>query len=317
MRMVHEPIEDRIVKRGVADQVVPVVDRHLAGDPGGSSSGAILHDPEEIASLAVTQGRESRHSCTHILKFQSAQYEFLVENEWATMEIARRCGLPVAPVRLIDFGLDSPLHGRSLLVERYDIPAAAALRDGGPELELLLQEDACSLLLLPRAEKYRTSVERVADAFRDLGLPADANENGLWTLLRHVAFSWIVANGDLHAKNFSAIRVIHSGQLGAPPTLARIEYSPLYDLLNTTLALPDDTFAIPINGKQNNIHVRDIAQLVERWHGDKRLAEHAVLEIAAAVRRHLDDVLGTAHLPYEMTERYRQVVGARLSAMGV
>ena len=35
--LVHEPIENRIAKGGGADQVMPVVDRHLAGDQRGPS----------------------------------------------------------------------------------------------------------------------------------------------------------------------------------------------------------------------------------------------------------------------------------------
>ena len=255
--------------------------------------------------------------CTHILKFQSPHYEFLVENEWATMELARRAGLRTAAVRLVSFGEGSLFRGASLLVERFDIPDRAALEGEQPGLELALQEDACSLLLLARSEKYSTSLERVAGALRSAGLSDDVAAPGLWCLLRHVAFSWLVANGDLHAKNVSAVRIVRPGRLGAPPELIRTEYSPLYDLLPTTLAIPDDDFALPVNGKKNSIRVRDIVQLAARWKGPKAAAEEEVLAVASAVRRHLDDVLGCTHLPAPMAERYRRVVDARLRAFGV
>lgn len=279
--------------------------------------------PKLPVSLALESGEPSvhigdlRNPCTHILKLQSPHYELLVENEWATMELSRRAGLATAPVRLVDFGEGSPFRGKSLLVERFDIPDRTELEHGNAGLELALQEDTCSLLLLARTEKYRTSLERVALALRYLGLSADPDAPGLWALVRHVAFSWLVANGDLHAKNVSALRVIRPGTLGAPPTLRRVEYSPLYDLLNTRLAIPDDDFALPVNGRKSNVRVRDIAELASRWKGGRSDAEDQIMAVAVAVRLHLDDVLGCMHLPAAMAERYRQIVDGRLRTFGV
>ncbi|HEY9449260.1 MAG TPA: HipA domain-containing protein [Gemmatimonadaceae bacterium] len=233
------------------------------------------------------------------------------------MELARRAGLDAAPVRPVDFGEKSPFRGRSLLVERYDIPDRAALDRDQAGLELMLQEDACSILLLARTEKYRTSLERVATALCALGLSDDPAALGLWCPVRHVTFSWLVANGDLHAKNVSALRIIRPGTLGAFPELTRLEYSPLYDLLNTTLVIPDDDFALPVKGKKNRLRVRDIAELAERWKGARSVAEEQIMAVAAGVRRNLDDVLGCAHLPEAMAERYRRVVDGRLRAFGV
>ena len=36
--MMHEPIENRVAKRGVADQIVPVIDRDLAGHQGAATN---------------------------------------------------------------------------------------------------------------------------------------------------------------------------------------------------------------------------------------------------------------------------------------
>jgi hypothetical protein len=48
----------------------------------------------------------------------------LVENEWATMELARRIGLASPDVRMVEFEAGSRLKGRALLIERFDIPSA-------------------------------------------------------------------------------------------------------------------------------------------------------------------------------------------------
>ena len=279
--------------------------------------------PKLAVSLTVQSGSPTvrigdlRTSCTHILKFQSPHYLSLVENEWATMELARRAGLRVAPVRIIAFGSGSAFLGNSLIVERYDIPSHASLVREPSRVNLALQEDACSLLLLHRKDKYKTSIERVADALRNAGLPREPDARGLWQLIEHVTFSWLVGNGDLHAKNISVVRWIQSGELGAPPALKAIEYSPLYDLLNTTLAIPDDDFAIPVNGKRNRIRPRDIASVAERWKGDQRTAHALVEQVASNVRAHVHDVLSSSHLPAELSERYFRLVDVRLQDFGV
>ena len=59
VRVMHEPIKDRIDKCGVTDQVVPVVDRYLAGDEGRASTRVVLDDLEQIVPLPIAQGRES------------------------------------------------------------------------------------------------------------------------------------------------------------------------------------------------------------------------------------------------------------------
>lgn len=50
-----EPIEDGVAKRGVADELVPVVDRHLAGDERGAPSAAIFDHFEQITALAIAE----------------------------------------------------------------------------------------------------------------------------------------------------------------------------------------------------------------------------------------------------------------------
>ncbi len=257
-----------------------------------------------------------RTSCTHILKFQSPHYESLVENEWATMELARRSELMVAPVRLITFDEGSLLRGTSLMVERYDIPMRSALEIEPSRVDLVLQEDTCSLLLLPRKDKYKTSVERIAETLRIAGLSPDVTASGLWRLIEHVAFSWLIGNGDLHAKNISVVRLIRSGALGGAPQLRASEYSPMYDLLNTRVAIRDDDFAIPINGKRNNIRPRDIASVTERWNGSKRVGEELIAQLASKVRANLHDVLSISHMPADISERYFRIADARLRDFG-
>ena len=51
MCVVDDAVEDRVGQRRVADDLVPVVDRHLAGDDQRAGAVAILDDLQQIALL--------------------------------------------------------------------------------------------------------------------------------------------------------------------------------------------------------------------------------------------------------------------------
>ena len=49
--VVDEAVEDGVGEGGIADDLVPVFDRDLAGDDGGAAAVAILDDFEQVAAL--------------------------------------------------------------------------------------------------------------------------------------------------------------------------------------------------------------------------------------------------------------------------
>lgn len=55
MRVVHEPVEDRVAKGRIAHEVMPVLDRHLARDERGAPPDAFFDDLEEVAPLTVAE----------------------------------------------------------------------------------------------------------------------------------------------------------------------------------------------------------------------------------------------------------------------
>lgn len=239
------------------------------------------------------------NTSTHILKLPSRDYPELVQNEWATMELARKIGLGVASLRQVSFQPGSPLGQPALLIERFDVPRRV---DGTEELFLL--EEASSLLGILRKDKYATSIEKVAAALVKAGLAPEELER----FFDHVVFSWTVGNGDLHAKNIAVLHRIRPGLLGLPPACAGAEYSPLYDLVNTRAVLAGDLFALPLNGKQNNLRTKDFAALGRKLGLDGRYARERAAEIAAAVRENVDAVLEQSHLSAPMREKYAAVI---------
>ena len=249
------------------------------------------------------------NSCSHIIKYQSPTFSNMVENEWTTMELARRAGLNVATVRMIDASNRTDLFpGRALLIERYDVPGKRDLDEMQPSLKLALQEDAASLLFLSRADKYGTSAERVAKTLVDLKL----SEADLWQYLSHLIFSWFIANGDLHAKNISVIKWLRPGKLGLYPELVDIAYSPIYDLVNTRIYLPGDKFAITLNGRNDRIKRKDFAAVAGRWGGTKERVLRTMEDLAKSIQENVDEVLEQSRLSEELSQRYRDTVTANI-----
>ena len=59
MRVVDDPVENGVGQCRVADDLVPVVDRHLAGDDQRAGAIAILDDFQQIALLFGEQWLEA------------------------------------------------------------------------------------------------------------------------------------------------------------------------------------------------------------------------------------------------------------------
>ncbi len=294
--------------------VIPIVER-IGEDPdtrrfweelkkrGGTRLSGVqpklpVHLEERDGQLELDLGGFDR-TTTHILKLPSPLYARFIDNEWTTMELARRVGLDVAAVRRVEFQDGSKLQGPGLLVERFDLPRS--LEGAGP---LLLLEDAASLLGLSRTDKYHTSLEKVTEELVDRGLDAES----MGSFLDHISFSWLVGNGDLHAKNVSVLHEIQPGQFGSPPSTVGVRYSPLYDLVNTRVVLSGDLFALPLNGKKNNLRLGDFQRLAARWGLGRRVSRERVTDLGNRVLAHLDAVLEISSLGDEMTESYRKIV---------
>jgi serine/threonine-protein kinase HipA len=82
-----------------------------------------------------------------------------------------------------------------------------------------------------------------------------------------VAFSYLVANGDLHAKNVS---------LHTSPDDGRVELTPAYDVLSS-LPYGDRSMALSFDGRDDNLKRAAFVAFGER-HGVRRAATVAILD---------------------------------------
>ena len=59
MGVVEKAIEDCVPEGGIADDFVPVVNGHLAGEQGSTSTVAIIEDLQKIMACQVVEGGEA------------------------------------------------------------------------------------------------------------------------------------------------------------------------------------------------------------------------------------------------------------------
>lgn len=168
-----------------------------------------------------------------IVKLTPANVPGLVENEYFFLRFAKACGLRVAPHHL----LTDRDGEHALLIERFDRP------DKNPEGWLAAEDGAQALGVYPAA-KYDVSMEDVGQALVAL---SQATGAAAYELFTQVVFSYLIGNGDHHAKNVSVIEDLDGG----------FRVSPAYDLVNT-MFYADRTTALTINGKESDLTRADL-----------------------------------------------------------
>ena len=186
--------------------------------------------PKLSARLNVSAGifEIADQGGTFIIKPQNDLYEELPENEDLTMRLAALAGIEI------------PLHGmiyskdgsRSYFIKRFDRL---------PKKKRVAVEDFAQLTGQTRETKYSSSMEKVAGVLDQFcTFPLIEKQK----LFRLTIFNFLCGNEDMHLKNFSLIR--RNG---------KVEISPSYDLLNTTIAMPNpqEEFALTLAGRKSKI----------------------------------------------------------------
>lgn len=200
----------------------------------GPFDAAVAGAQEKVSSSTVAFGVKTSRIPSAILKLSPPRYPKLVQNEAFFMKMARNLGLKTAKAvlvkdRLGDFGL---------LVDRFD----RVRRDG--RIHKLRQEDGCQILNLVPSRKYEPSLRRVVEGVCE---QASAPMVEVMRLLKLAAFSYLIGNCDLHAKNISLLW----GQ--------GVQLSPAYDLLSTLPYPLDRHMALQMLGKDDRLKAGDFA----------------------------------------------------------
>jgi serine/threonine-protein kinase HipA len=229
----------------------------------------------------------------YILKPQHHIFPELPQNEDLTMRLAKVIGIDV-PLHGLVYAKD---HSLTYFIKRFD-------RKG--KKEKIHIEDFAQLAGKSRDTKYNYTMEKLVKLLDDYcTFPAIEKAK----LFKLVLFSFLVGNEDMHLKNYSVI--VNNG---------KVELSPSYDLLNSTIVLKGDVeeIALSISGKKKNLN-RD---LLIHYFGKERcgltdkIVEKTVDEIRKAIPSWFD-LINISFLSDEMKGKYSVLLEKRITILSL
>ncbi len=247
---------------------------------------AILNIKESRFELVDNNGK-------YILKPQHHIYQMMPENEDVTMRMAKAAGINV-PVHGMIWSKDMSL---TYFIKRFD---RAGHKDKIPV------EDFAQLAGLSRDTKYSYTMEKLVfliDRFCTFPIIEKAK------LFRLVLFNFLTGNEDMHLKNFSLIR-----------NEKKIELSPAYDLINSTIVLKGDVeeIALSIAGKKKNLS----RKIFVDYFGKERcgLTDKVVENNLQALIKHKEtwmQLLEKSFLSKELKNKYKTLLEMRWAVLAL
>lgn len=223
----------------------------------------------------------------YILKPQNLLFPEIPQNEDLTMRLAGIAGI-ATPLHGMFYCKDGSL---TYFIKRFD---RAGKRGKIPV------EDFAQLAGKSRDTKYDYSMEKLVSLLeRHCTFPALEKVK----LFRLTLFNFLAGNEDMHLKNFSLIR---QG--------AKVELSPAYDLVNTTIALktPAEELALPLRGKKSRFQADDFFEYFGRER--MNLTQKSIDRIVADFKKSLpkwEEMIGNGFLSEENKAAYWGLVSQR------
>ena len=215
-RDLFEYLSDKyLIRSGIAGVQPKVMLTAETDTPSGTTPHQVPHKPS-IAERATLRARQL------IVKVGGEEYPGLAENEYHCLRIAAGLDLPVPA-----FWLSA--DRKRLVLERFDYDAASG--------SYLGFEDMVSLQGVTNERKYEGSHEMVARAIANNASPA-LLQSSLEQYFASVVLSIVLQNGDAHLKNF--------GMLYTDPGTDDCRLSPIYDIVCTTIYIPQDRLALAL-----------------------------------------------------------------------
>ncbi|HAP35003.1 MAG TPA: type II toxin-antitoxin system HipA family toxin [Bacteroidetes bacterium] len=229
----------------------------------------------------------------YIMKPQSADYPELPQNEDVTMRLAAMVGIET-PLHGLIYSKDNSL---TYFIKRFD-------RIGKKQKRAV--EDFAQLSGNTRETKYRSSMENVAKLIEEFcTFPVIEKVK----LFRLTLFSYLIGNEDMHLKNFSIIN-----------RESKIELSPAYDLLNSTIAIGNaqEELALPLSGKNKNF----TRKIFTEYFGKERLSlqpkvVESILEDFHEIIPQWTDLIDISFLSSAMKIKYLKIIEERRAVLEI
>ncbi|RLZ09709.1 HipA domain-containing protein [Faecalibacter macacae] len=246
--------------------------------------------PKLSLNLINNKNKQSRFTIVdlegnYILKPASNDYINLPENEDLTMHLADLVKIKTAKHTLIRLKSGELAY----LTKRFD----------RKENQKISVEDFCQLSENLTEHKYRGSIEKISKLIylytKNSGLEAQR-------LFEIVLFNYLVANADMHLKNYSLIE----------NEFNEYELSPAYDLLNTLILIPDDKeeSALTINGKKNRLKIEDFDQLAKSLKISEKSLQ-SIYKKFVKVKPKWDEFIQQSFLNDDVKLEYQEIVNNR------
>jgi len=246
----------------------------------------ILHIKEERFEIVDKGGR-------YILKPQHHIFPQMPENEDLTMRLAELIDLEV-PIHGMAWSKDNTL---TYFIKRFD-------RRG--QNDKVPVEDFAQLAGLSRETKYNYSMEKVVNLVNEYcTFPAIEKAK----LFKLILFCFLTGNDDMHLKNFSIINKD-----------GKIDLSPCYDLINTTIEYkkPEEEIALTLKGKKKNL----TKNILINYFGKERceltdIVITKVLKIITSAVPHWKELINISFLSSDMIEKYNDLLDARVNLLNL
>lgn len=227
----------------------------------------------------------------YILKPQNNYYPQLPENENLTMKLAEIIGLEV-PLNGMVYSKDGKL---TYFIKRFD-------RYGKNKKYSL--EDFAQLSGNSRDTKYDYSMEKLKDILsKYCTFPLIEFSK----LFRLTLFNFLVGNEDQHLKNYSLITKDN-----------KVELSPVYDLINTTIALPkvQEEIALPLMGKRKKLTRKILIDYYGKEH--LKINDKVVMQICEELERSFsswNNLISKSFLSDDMKEKYTNLIKEKFDVL--
>ncbi len=226
----------------------------------------------------------------YILKPQNQLYPSMPENEDLTMKLAKVSGI-IVPLTGMVYSKDDSL---TYFIKRFD-------RIG--KNKKIHVEDFAQLMGKTRDTKYESSMEQVIITINKYTSFPLIEKKKMFLL---TLFNFIIGNEDMHLKNFSLIK-----------SEDKIELSPAYDLLSTSLVLKDpEEIALPLRGKKGKLKKDDLIS----YFGNKKLGLNTVIidkvmEQLKKSYKQWKSLIHISFLPKDLKERYLNLIDERMERL--
>ena len=160
-------------------------------------------------------------------------------------------------------------------------------------------EDMCQLTERLTEYKYKGSYEQIAKHIKKYSSVPQLDLVNFWEV---VVFSWITGNADMHLKNFSLYNIGHGYTL-----------TPAYDLLATTLIMPEDPeeLALMLNGKKRKIRRSDFEKSMSLSGLNEKVIENIAKKFRRALPKWLD-YINNSFLPTDLKRSYKHLILQRM-----